>query len=317
MDYDYYLKMTDFLYAGDIAQVILLLNEIIAKGFDLHQFLVGLNEHFRNLLVCKNPLTIDIFEISKNIKAKYLEQAERVTSSFLMSALSIGSQLDINFKNSKNQRLHVEIGLLKLSQISAVLNLADLPEKKNSELNLSVAEQQTNTITEPHPVAVVSEPAPEIIPTVSHKTGGMKSVKDLLAKSVQEEKTVIPFVKTEEAKIEISENAIRDLIVNFFKTRGRANEQVILESGFEIADHQINFKLPNTFLISLFNEIKSDLLLHLNQSLKTSDFKINTILTAEEKAAKPHTIQQNFDLMVESNPALLKLKNAIDLDIIY
>jgi DNA polymerase-3 subunit gamma/tau len=127
LDYDYYLKMTDALYDGDISNVLLLLNEILVKGFDAHQFVVGLNEHFRNVLVCKNPQTVDLMEISDSIKQKYLSQANKIPVDFLLSALSVGSNLDIQFKAAKNQRLHVEIGLLKLSQIASVLNLAHLP----------------------------------------------------------------------------------------------------------------------------------------------------------------------------------------------
>jgi DNA polymerase-3 subunit gamma/tau len=125
--------MLDALSEGNITDVLLILNEIIAKGFDTHQFIVGLNEHFRNILVCKNPATIDILEISENIKQKYLAQAQKVSTSFLLSALSVGSQIDINYKASKNQRLHVEIGLLKLSQINAVLNMGGLQDAEGQK----------------------------------------------------------------------------------------------------------------------------------------------------------------------------------------
>lgn len=128
LDYDYYLRMLDVLHEGNITQVLLILHEIISKGFDVHQFVVGLNEHFRNILVSKEPSTLEILELSETIKQKYIEQGKRISTGFLMSALSVGSNIDINFKSAKNQRLHVEIGLLKLSQINAVLNLADLPD---------------------------------------------------------------------------------------------------------------------------------------------------------------------------------------------
>jgi DNA polymerase-3 subunit gamma/tau len=139
LDYDYYLRMLDVLHNGDISQVLLILHEIISKGFDVHQFVVGLNEHFRNILVSKEPSTLEILELSETTKQKYVEQAKRISTSFLMSALSVGSNIDINFKSSKNQRLHVEIGLLKLSQINAVLNLAGLPEGEGQKKKLMEA----------------------------------------------------------------------------------------------------------------------------------------------------------------------------------
>jgi DNA polymerase-3 subunit gamma/tau len=133
LDYDYYLRMVDSLYAGDISEVLLILHEIITKGFDTHQFVVGLNEHIRNILVCKEPSTIQILEVTESIKSKYLEQSKRISTSFLLSALSVGSQLDVNYKSSKNQRLHVEIGLLKLSQINSVLSLAGLSDDESQK----------------------------------------------------------------------------------------------------------------------------------------------------------------------------------------
>jgi DNA polymerase-3 subunit gamma/tau len=139
LDYDYYLRMLDVLHNGDISQVLLILHEIISKGFDVHQFVVGLNEHFRNILVSKEPSTLEILELSETTKQKYVEQAKRISTSFLMSALSVGSNIDINFKSSKNQRLHVEIGLLKLSQINAVLNLAGLPDGEGQKKKLMEA----------------------------------------------------------------------------------------------------------------------------------------------------------------------------------
>jgi DNA polymerase III subunit gamma/tau len=138
LDYDYYLSMLDNLYAGNISEVLLIFNTILAKGFDAHQFVGGLNEHFRNILVCQHPQTIEILELSESIKQKFITQAANVSTSFLLSALSLGSNLDIHFKSSKNQRLHVEIGLLKISQINAVLNLSSLSEMDDQKKKLNL-----------------------------------------------------------------------------------------------------------------------------------------------------------------------------------
>lgn len=127
LDYDYYFRIVDAINESDLSSTLLIFNEILTKGFDGHQFVVGLNEHIRNLLVCKDAQTISLMEVSESTKQKYLNQSSKSSMGFLMSALSVGSQLDLNFKAAKNQRLHVEIGLMKLSQINAVLNLANLP----------------------------------------------------------------------------------------------------------------------------------------------------------------------------------------------
>src|SRR5690606_16806623 len=103
LDYDYYFKITDFLIQEDTASTLLLFNEILNNGFDGSHFITGLSSHFRNLLVCKDTSTVQLLEVSENIKQKYLEQSKIASSSFLVSALNIANQCDLNYKISKNQ----------------------------------------------------------------------------------------------------------------------------------------------------------------------------------------------------------------------
>ena len=127
LDYDYYFKMSDALLNAKVSDALLLFDEILKKGFDGHQFIVGLLEHFRNILVCKDPVTVRLLQVSESVQKKYLDQSAASPYSFLVSALSIGSTCDLNYKAAKNQKLHVEICLLKLANIANVLNLATLP----------------------------------------------------------------------------------------------------------------------------------------------------------------------------------------------
>ena len=124
LDYDYYFKLTDFLLTEDLSGTLLLFDEILKNGFDAHNFVIGIGEHFRSLLVCKDNVTVQLLQVSENIKAKYAEQANKASLSFLLSGLNVVSDCDINFKNSKNQRLHVELCLLKLAQLNRAVNFA-------------------------------------------------------------------------------------------------------------------------------------------------------------------------------------------------
>lgn len=314
LDYDYYLKMTDSLYQGDITQVILLLNEIITKGFDLHQFVAGLNEHFRNILVCKNPETVHILELSDSIKARFLEQSKGISASFLLSALSVGSQLDVNFKSAKNQRLHVEIGLLKLSQITAVLNLADLPEaeKKTPDLTVKTPEM-TPTVTSAEPVLPAS---PKPLPG---KIAGLKSLKSLRKEEEAPQDAPPQAVEKDPvpAKVDFTEGHAIGVLSEFFKMRTSPNEKLLFESGYDINGTHIRFKLPNTFLLSLFETVKSDLLEYMKRKLRNPDITADAIVTAAESIAKPRTEQQKFEAMAEKNPVLWDLKKGLDLDLIF
>jgi DNA polymerase-3 subunit gamma/tau len=135
LDYDYYFRMTDALASSKLSEALLIYDDILRKGFDGHQFVVGLNEHFRNLLVAKDPQTVKLMEVSEIVQNRFIEQSKSMDIGLLMSALSVGSQVDLNYKTSKNQRLHVEIGLMKLSQIPQILRLSKLPSAPEPKSN--------------------------------------------------------------------------------------------------------------------------------------------------------------------------------------
>ncbi|PJJ79861.1 DNA polymerase III subunit gamma/tau [Mucilaginibacter auburnensis] len=124
LDYDYYFNITESLLSEETAKTLLFFDEILQKGFDGAHFVSGLSEHFRNLLVSKDAATIKLLEVSEGIKTKYLQQAQAASVSFLLSALGIANQCDLNYKLSKNQRLQVELALLKMCHLQSVFNIA-------------------------------------------------------------------------------------------------------------------------------------------------------------------------------------------------
>ncbi len=138
LDYDYYFRAVDLLLEENVADILLLLDEILKKGFDGHNFLIGLAEHARNLLVCKDTKTLRLMEVAENIKPKYAEQAAKTSYGYLMSALNIINQADIAYKASKNQRLHIEIVLIKLANLGKALKMAQLPNGQPGDVKKKV-----------------------------------------------------------------------------------------------------------------------------------------------------------------------------------
>lgn len=124
LDYDYYFKVTDQLLNNDHSGVLLTFEEILSRGFEGHNFIIGLSEHLRNLMVSKDQSTVMLLQVSDGVKKKYFEQAKRISLSYLLSALNISSQCDLYYKSSKNQRLHVELALMKLAHLPSVVNLS-------------------------------------------------------------------------------------------------------------------------------------------------------------------------------------------------
>ena len=124
LDHDYYFKLLDLFLERNISATLMLFDEILKKGFDPHNFLIGLAQHFRNLLVCQNPVTLDLLEVSDNVKNKFKDQAKRASASFLLSGLNMINEFDQGYKQSKNQRLHIELCLMKLSQLDRVFTIS-------------------------------------------------------------------------------------------------------------------------------------------------------------------------------------------------
>jgi DNA polymerase-3 subunit gamma/tau len=140
LDYDYFFKATDFIIEENTAGILLLFDEIIRQGFDGHHFLLGMGEHFRNLLVGKDAATIELMEVTDNVKAKYVEQAYKTGKGLLLTGLNIVNQADIHYKASKNQRLHVEIALLKLVNLKAAFSLMTaVPDGESQEVKKKVS----------------------------------------------------------------------------------------------------------------------------------------------------------------------------------
>ena len=128
LDYEQYLSIVDLAHENKISETLFALNEIIKKGFDPHIFIAGLGSHFRDLMMAQNPQTVSLIEVGEKTKIKFLDQSKKWNAQQLVDAIEICNYADINYKNSKNPRLTVEIALMQLSSLSA--NTAD-PKKKS------------------------------------------------------------------------------------------------------------------------------------------------------------------------------------------
>ena len=118
LDYEVYFKVTDLILDNKLPDLLLELNTVIAQGFDGNHFIAGLASHFRDLMVCKNQATISLMEVGEETRKKYTEQSERATVPFLMEAIRIANDCDLSYRNSKNQRLLVEIVLMQLASLT-------------------------------------------------------------------------------------------------------------------------------------------------------------------------------------------------------
>lgn len=157
LDYEYYFKMTDALRNSDVKSAFMMFDEILNKGFDGQHFVTGLASHFRDVLVSKDAVTLQLLDVSQGVIRKYQEQANCCDTQWLYRAIELATECDFNYKNSKNKRLHVEAALIKLAMIGEGAEL----KKDESELPIitkpAVASTPTANIQPIAATAVVKE----------------------------------------------------------------------------------------------------------------------------------------------------------------
>jgi len=158
LDYDYYFKLTQNLTSADVSNALILFDEILNNGFDGNNFINGLAGHLRNLLVAKDPQTTKLLEVSENIKQKYISQSQQTPVSFILTALNLANQCDLNYKNSKNQRLQVELALIKMCHIPSVLQLAQQPNNNTATDSDQIKKKTNVSSSEPANIAPAEAP---------------------------------------------------------------------------------------------------------------------------------------------------------------
>lgn len=138
LDYDYFFKITDALLSEDLPSVLNNFDEVMRRGFEGDTFIVGLAEHLRNILVSKDIQTLALLEVGENLKARYQNQAALSSTSFILTALNLCNDCDVNFKMARQKRLHVEMSLIKMTYIGRAVDLAASPQ--------SLIEKKTNVV---------------------------------------------------------------------------------------------------------------------------------------------------------------------------
>lgn len=330
LDYDYYFSVVDALLTQNHTQPLLILDEILKKGFDGQNFIVGLSEHIRNLLVSQDARTTQLMEVPENVKRKYAEQAQAAPPSLLLSWLNIANQCDINYKSSKNQRLSVELALMKMAHVQAVLNLASLPQQEAVKKKISdepLTTEPTQSVAEP--VAQVTAVTPEI--HESHKpsngngngtsrfskqksTPKIPALNSILnAESTTEEKTVEPVKQVGHRPF--TKEQLTQAWKAFAEQRKKYKaEYQLLTQAFELHDSTIVLHLMNPVQETLLNEMKSDLMQFIRERLQNYSIQVTGEHKNTDTKKVIYTNREKFEHLAEKNPLLLELKEKLGLD---
>ncbi len=352
LDYDYYFRMTDALLTQNLPQCMLIFDEILNNGFDGNNFITGLASHFRNLLVCKDAATLKLLEVSDGIKLKYQDQAAKSSASFLLSALNIANQCDLNYKLSKNQRLLVELALIKICHIPAALNLSasvttEALKKKHDTVAPPQEERKVNTAqhapsqpVSPAPptinaVAAAPRPLrePENLPPVSNEPAKPKiAIKPLSAggslipnlndldKPKEEEKDEGPqYISGESAEAYSPQAFMQEwtAYAEKVKKETKINLYTLMTSGTPrlLGQDKVEVIIENRIQESLLNHEKIDLLNYLRVRLRNFNIDIVARQAEQTERKRLYTAQEKFQHMAEKNPRMEDIRRRFNLEI--
>ena len=207
LDYEYYFKLTDHFLENKVGDALLLLNDVLSKGFDGSHFITGLSSHFRDLLVSKDPATLPLLEVGASIRQRYQTQAQKCPLPFLYRAMKLCNDCDLNYRASKNKRLLVELTLIQVAQITAEGD--DIANGHSPKQVIKPIFTQPAATQQPQATPVVPRPQtpviakPQAVPTVAPSTGTTATTANtashatptsiLLAQGKEEKK--IPVIK--------------------------------------------------------------------------------------------------------------------------
>ena len=308
LDYDYFFKITEHILEGDISSTLLIINEILDKGFDGQHFLIGFGEHLRNLLVCKDPVTVKLLETAPTIRNQYLIQAKLCQVDFLLKSLDLNNKCDLNYKISNNKRLHLELALMQMCSI------LDTPEKKTVE---AIPKPQTKSVpTAPKFTENVKPREPKAFP-------GTVSIKDLTSPESKDKEENVPQAGEEEISYEAVNNftlAQLETVWDEFSESLR-NSMPPLSTALKKHrpvlkdDFLIEFIVDNKVLAEDLHQKQNDLLEFLTSHLKNTRIHLQIIVPDHPIGIRPYTDREKFGRMAEKNPELLDLREQLDLEI--
>lgn len=168
LDYEYYFRLSDAILKGSVVDCLLILNDILNRGFEGQYIISGIASHFRDLLVCKDPATAHLFQVGATIRERYVETAKRCDHLLLYEAIEIANSCDLNYRISKNKRLLLELTLIRLCQLSGEPTRPS--KEKKSELKPIVPSEEAASPKDSTPAPATKETSAEDTPNQTGKT---------------------------------------------------------------------------------------------------------------------------------------------------
>ena len=319
LDYDYYFKIVDALLEGKVKDTLLIFDKILSKGFEGQYFVDGLASHIRDLMVSKDEETIKLLEVSKNIEARYKEQSSKCTLPWLYKALELANDCDMNYRNSRNKRLLVEVMFIRIANLAdgGIELKKDKPELPLIAVAASPAVANTNIATANNintQKTSTSTPSRKIN-TININTGIIRD---------NDDKTNDTANKPNDNNISIAidnnlpeeEKNILSAINNFIANNNinTIAENIFIKFTPFIEGNKIKFRLFNSIQLNEIENIKIPLEAFVNKQLSRTDIKVEAYIDEETlNSNKAYTKEEKFVELMNKNPYVKEFQKLFDL----
>ena len=343
LDEDNYFKMVELALKNNVPELMVTLNNIINKGFDGGRIINGLAAHMRNVLMAKNPETLPLLETSDSQRQRFQQQAQSCPTSFLYKALEIANRCDVNYRNSSNKRLLVELTLIEIAQITQPDDTAagaGRSPKRLKNLFKKIASQvkpvpqvagankpgsTINTTTKPAPKSVVNvnmatQPVANESKKPVFKLGNIGMTFNDLRRNAQEKKQAIaPQVTNKGESDDFNEE---QLAFQWLSMCNRMPKEMVgmAQRMKNMTPHITEFPnvevvVENEILLHQMEGIKARILATLAKELHNANIHFSLRLAEANEIKKVLNKRELFDQMRKENPAVEALRKGLELEL--
>ena len=341
LDYETFFQITDLLLDNAIPSLLVQFNQILARGFEGQHFIAGLASHFRDLYVAKSTETLELLEVGADTKERYKLQSERTSPTFLKEAISLANDCDLKYKTSRNQRLLVELCLMKLASINFdgekkksegfIIPASFFKDKNLSESKTELDRNipQTNSVNSSTELPSVEEPETKynppkieapVIKGIKRQASGL-SLKSIQQKKAHQIKQMDVEIKEEDLPSDSFTqdqlNEYWDTFVDKLEKKGKYNLAAILKIDTPklTDDDVIQLEFPNSTNKIEVERNQFDLLQFLRKSLNNFNIRLEISVNEAMDKKYAYTAEDKYAKLLEKNPALETLKQTFNLDL--
>ena len=332
LDYDYYFRLTDYFLEGKITECMLTLNEILSKGFEGQYFITGLSSHFRNLLVSQDAQTAELIEASDEVRNRYKEQAQKCKPKFLFRAMKLANDCDLNYKQSQNKRLLVEITLIEMAQLSSddgeasglcptkILKPIFQALRPKTEVFQNVQPASPAKTESPARPAAPSVIPPQSSPITPRRPGAFSIRRQQNSQSQQsttvQETVVVSTFENQPVNPTDLTVAWREFAKNLpQEDRALSFQLDNMEPQLQEDGQTILVIVDNPSLQGELHKIQPRIEGYLHQRLQNNALKLTTRLREATDKRRALSRMEIFNEMLEQSEALRKLKEEFELEL--